>query len=51
MAGGDGHWVTVAAESKSIDKIFEEILERFVQYDNEDRETTQIEDLMHSLFK
>ena len=32
----DDHWVTVNADGRTIDDIFQEVLERFVHYRNEE---------------
>lgn len=49
MARDDGHWVTVAAEGKSIDDLHSEILEKIIHYMNE--EVRDIADIANSLFQ
>ena len=50
MARDDGHWVTVAAEGKSIDDLHSEILEKVIHYMNEEVDNHDISGIASSLF-
>lgn len=51
QASEDSHWVTVRADGKGIDDIFQEILERFIQYRSEEMDKFDLKQLSNSLFK
>ena len=50
MARDDDHWVTVEAESKSIDEIHQVILEKVVNYMSDDVEKVDMSKMANSLF-
>jgi hypothetical protein len=51
MARDDGHWVTVAADGKSIDDLHQEILEKVIQYMNEEVDKHDLASMASSLFQ
>ena len=50
LSRDDDHWVTVAAESKTIDEIHQEILERVVTYISEEADKNDLNKMKNSLF-
>jgi hypothetical protein len=51
QAHDDNHWVTVCADGKGIDDIFQEILERYVVYQREEIDKFPLLNMSNSLFK
>lgn len=47
----DDHWVTVSADGKNIDEIFQEILERYVHYSTDEITKFDLDAMSNSLFK
>jgi len=51
QAINDEHWVTVSADGRTIDDIFQEILERYVHYCSDEMSRFDLDSMSNSLFK
>jgi len=51
LSRDDAHWVTVQADSKSIDDVWSEVLERVTSYISDEADKIDIKELEASLFK
>lgn len=50
LAGDDGHWVTVEAGAKSKEDVHAEVLERLVNYMQEELDKNDLKKMESSLF-
>lgn len=50
MSEGDGHWVSIPADDKTIDELHNEILERFIKYMDEEVDKNDLSKMANSLF-